>query len=129
MFFEFKAALISFKPIVETSKSINFWLPLQEATVESGCMWYVPSTHKGTVVPHQYLNPNDDQTALVAENQSYWQLNGVSVPCPARSVVLHHSYALHYAGPNNTENPRRAYICVFEAQKKLLEKPLKFPWL
>ena len=37
-------------------KSVNFWLPLQEATVESGCMWYVPSTHKGTVVPHQYLD-------------------------------------------------------------------------
>ena len=49
----------------------NFWLPLQEAAVESGCMGYVPFTHKGTVAPHQYLNPKDKQAALVEENQKY----------------------------------------------------------
>jgi ectoine hydroxylase-related dioxygenase (phytanoyl-CoA dioxygenase family) len=109
-------------------KTINFWLPLQDATVEGGCMWYVPYTHGGAVVPHSFLNEDDDETAMVADNQDYWHANGVAVPCEAGSVVLHHSYAMHYAGPNISEQPRRAYINVYEAEKKPLRNTLVFPW-
>ena len=109
-------------------KTIKFWLPLQDATVEGGCMWYVPYTHGGAVVPHHYLNDGDNESAMVAENQPYWQANGVAVPCEAGSVVLHHSYAMHYAGPNVSSQPRRAYICVFEESAVPLKKPLHFPW-
>ena len=109
-------------------ETINFWLPLEDATVENGCMWYVPYTHGGAVVPHEYLEPGDSSTAMVAQNQAYWHMNGVSVPCPAGSVVLHHSYCMHYAGPNTTDWPRRAYISVFESMKQPLRKPLQFPW-
>ncbi|MEM7531789.1 MAG: phytanoyl-CoA dioxygenase family protein [Chloroflexota bacterium] len=109
-------------------KTMNFWLPLHETTVESGCMWYVPYTHAGAVVPHAHLVPDDPSTAMVAENQAYWQMNGVPVPCPAGSAVLHHSYIMHYAGPNITDQPRRAYICVFEAMCQELRQPFRFPW-
>jgi ectoine hydroxylase-related dioxygenase (phytanoyl-CoA dioxygenase family) len=109
-------------------KTINFWLPLQNATIEGGCMWYVPYTHGGAVVPHTFLHEGDDQSAMVAENQAYWHGNGVPVPCDAGSVVLHHSYSMHYAGPNVSEQPRRAYISIFEADKYPLKKSLVFPW-
>jgi ectoine hydroxylase-related dioxygenase (phytanoyl-CoA dioxygenase family) len=109
-------------------RTLNFWLPLEDATVENGCLWFVPYTHGGAVVPHEHLDPEDPETAMVAENQDYWRLNGVPVPCPAGSVTVHHSYCMHYAGPNASDHPRRAYITVFEAGAEPLRRPLRFPW-
>ena len=38
---------------------------------------------------------------------------GVAVPLPPGSVSAHHSYCLHYAGANQGNTPRRAWIVVF----------------
>ena len=34
----------------------------------------------------------------------------VAVELQPGEVVFHHSLSMHYAGPNNTDTPRRAYI-------------------
>lgn len=108
--------------------NINFWMPLQHATVEGGCMQYVRNSHRGTLLPHRHLIPGDRSSALVAENQDYWSMNGTSLPCQAGSVCLHHSYCLHYAGPNQTSQPRRAYIIVYSLPSADLEQPFVLPW-
>src|SRR5690606_10661137 len=50
-------------------RNINFWLPLDGATVEGGCMQFVAGSHHAPVLPHEYLDPNDPQTAMVAQDQ------------------------------------------------------------
>lgn len=109
-------------------RNINFWLPLDGATVEGGCMQYVAGSHRGPIVPHEYLDPNDPQTARVAQDQAYWSLNATAVPCPVGSCALHHSYMMHYAGPNQTNVPRRAYIAVFKCPSVPARRPWRFPW-
>jgi ectoine hydroxylase-related dioxygenase (phytanoyl-CoA dioxygenase family) len=111
------------------STSINFWFPLEDATVEGGCMQYVRWSHRGTMLPHEYLVPGDPQSALVTQNQEFWQANATALACPAGSVCLHHSYCLHYAGPNRTDRPRRAYIMVFALPPVELDRPFCLPWL
>jgi hypothetical protein len=109
--------------------NINFWLPIEVATVENGCMHYVRGSHRSAMVlPHRHLVEDDTQTAMVAAGEKYWDANGDAVPCPAGSVTLHHSYALHYAGPNHTDKPRRAYILIFGLPPQKLERPFRFPW-
>lgn len=108
--------------------SINFWLPLEGATVAGGTMQYVRHSHRGTMLPHRYLIPGDSQSALVADNQDYWMENADALDCPAGSVLLHHSYCLHYAGPNRTNVPRRAYIAVFATPARPLDRPFHLPW-
>src|SRR5690606_32441893 len=93
--------------------NINFWLPLDGATVEGGCMHFVRISHRGPILPHEYLVPGDRQSAMVAQDQGYWSANGTPVPCPRGSCTMHHSYMLHYAGASTTSQPRRAYIIVF----------------
>ncbi|MEM6332385.1 MAG: phytanoyl-CoA dioxygenase family protein [Planctomycetota bacterium] len=109
-------------------RKINFWLPLDGATVEGGCMHYVQSSHRGPVLPHEYLVEGDEQSAMVAQDQEYWSLNSTPVPCPRGSVCLHHSYCMHYAGPNTTNLPRRAYILVFGVEPEPRKTPWQFPW-
>ncbi len=110
------------------SKSINFWLPLEGATVAGGTMQYVRQSHRGTMLPHHYLIPGDSRSALVAAHQDYWSQNADALDCPAGSVLLHHSYCLHYAGPNLTDVPRRAYIAVFSTPAQPLERSFQLPW-
>jgi len=112
----------------QSYRNVNFWLPLDGASVESGCMHFVPHSHGGMIVPHAYLDPADTNTALVAQDQDYWAANGVAVPCPRGACTLHHSYTLHYAGPNTTDAPRRAYIVVFGLAPTPLERPWVLPW-
>ena len=109
--------------------SINFWMPIEDATPENGCMHYVRGSHRSAIVmPHRHLIEEDTQTAMVAFGQEYWNANGEAVPCPAGSVTLHHSYTLHYAGPNRTAQPRRAYIIVFGLLPRKSNHPFHFPW-
>lgn len=110
-------------------KNVNFWLPLDGATIEEGCLWFVPYTHGGTVVPHTNNYEAGGATAVSAENQDYWMRNGVAVPCPVGSVSAHHSYCMHYAGPNTSEKPRRAWINVFVCPPEELAQPLDMPWM
>lgn len=109
-------------------RNINFWLPLDGAAIEGGCMQFVAGSHHGPILPHTYLDPSDSQTAMVAQDQKYWSLNGTAVPCPVGSCSLHHSYMLHYAGPNLTDQPRRAYIVVFGCQPVKARRPWYLPW-
>lgn len=109
-------------------RNVNFWLPLDGATVESGCMQFVRGSHLGPVLPHTHLDPNDRQTAMVAQDQDYWAANSTAAPCPKGSCTLHHSYMLHYAGPNLTDQPRRAFIVVFGLPAEALDQPWVFPW-
>ncbi|MGH7142991.1 MAG: phytanoyl-CoA dioxygenase family protein [Planctomycetota bacterium] len=109
-------------------RQINFWVPLQDATVESGCMQFVPGSHRGPVLPHEYLREGRDDTALVAQDQGYWSANGVALPCPRGGCTLHHSTMLHYAGPNTTGRARRAYILVFGVEPTRRARPWTFPW-
>jgi len=111
-----------------TYTNINFWLPLEGATVDGGSMHYVRGTHRGTIVPHRHLIAGDRQSAMVADHQNYWSMNGEALDCPVGSVLLHHSYCMHYAGPNLTDLPRRAYIAVFSTPPRPLERPFNLPW-
>jgi len=109
-------------------KNINFWLPLESVDVEGGCMQYVRHTYGGAIVPHRFLEPGVNTTAMVADNQDYWMANATPLPCPAGSVCLHMSYCMHYAGPNLTKTPRRAYIVIFGVDTEPLDQPFELPW-
>ncbi|MEO1236239.1 MAG: phytanoyl-CoA dioxygenase family protein [Planctomycetota bacterium] len=109
--------------------NVNFWIPLDDVDVAGGCMQYVAGSHLGrVVVPHQYLDPDDDSTAMVAQDQGYWSANAQALPCRRGDCALHHSYCLHYAGPNHSGVDRRALILVFGRPKVERERAWVFPW-
>src|SRR5438067_13809393 len=36
--------------------SFSLWVPLQDASIENGCMWFIPGSHRGEVHPHHTIN-------------------------------------------------------------------------
>ncbi len=108
-------------------RNVNFWMPLQEANEENGCLHFVPGSHKWDVLPHHLISPKIH--AIEVDNAESYHAQSVACPVPAGGVTLHHSYLLHYAGPNTSDLERRAYIIKFGLPDTRREKPLDLYWL
>jgi phytanoyl-CoA dioxygenase PhyH len=105
-------------------ESISIWMPLQDVTVESGCMRYIRGSNLGPLYPHR--SPNDDPRIHGLELVSPPDLTHcVAVPMRAGSAVIHHSRTIHGAGVNSGDQPRRAYVLgygVKTGKRRLLKR-------
>jgi len=101
-------------------RSVHFWIPLQEATLDNGCMWFIPGSNLGGVRAHH--------VAAVRTTGTDYKPAGTTittddvdptraVPCPLEvgSATAHHPLTLHYTGPNQTDTYRRVWILHFGA--------------
>ncbi len=106
--------------------SLSVWLPLDKATLESGCMQFIPKSHKGEVRWHRHINDDPLVHGLVTDDVD--PSEAVACPIPAGGATFHHCRTLHYSAPNSTDQERRAYILVFSGPPKKLDKPDDRPW-
>ncbi len=89
-------------------ESLSAWIPLQEATVENGCMWFVPGSHRLDILPHHSIGNDPRIHGLEVEGADISA--AVACPLPPGGTTFHHCRTLHYTGPNMSDVPRRAYI-------------------
>jgi hypothetical protein len=81
------------------------WLPLDPATSESGCLEFLPGSHRGPVLEHTFHGHH-----LVAEPQGADA--AVSCPLSVGDASVHSCTTVHRAGPNRTAKSRRAFAVV-----------------
>lgn len=86
-------------------RSASVWMPLDPATVESSCLYYLAGSHRGGIRSHHF---HDDH--LVADDVDATQ--AIICPLSVGEAVIHHCCTLHYAGPNTLNRPRRAIALV-----------------
>jgi hypothetical protein len=98
-------------------ESISIWMPLQDVTVESGCMQYIRGSNLGPLYPHR--SPSNDPRIHALETISPPDLtNCVAVPMRAGDAVIHLSRTLHSAGVNTSDQPRCAYILGYSVKTR-----------
>jgi ectoine hydroxylase-related dioxygenase (phytanoyl-CoA dioxygenase family) len=107
-------------------ESLSVWLPLQEATLQNGCMQFIPSTHILEVQPHHNIAHDPRIHGLEVDEVDATKV--VACPIPAGGATIHHCRTLHYAGPNHSDMPRRAYILLFRLPPKKREIVRDFYW-
>jgi len=88
--------------------SLSVWIPLQEATVENGCMWFVPGSHRLEIHPHHSIGHDPRVHGLEVEGADVSM--AVACPLPPGGATFHHCKTLHYTGANKSDIDRRAYI-------------------
>ncbi|MCW8129172.1 MAG: phytanoyl-CoA dioxygenase family protein [Planctomycetota bacterium] len=108
--------------------NVNVWMPLQDATVENGCMQFVPRSHTWDVLPHHPIGHDPRVHGLEVDEPERYAAQAVACPLPAGGACFHRSYLLHYAGANRSDLPRRAYIMVFGLPSKPARRARHFPW-
>ena len=91
--------------------AISIWIALDDATLENGCMWYVPGTHKTATWDNAGIGQNIGD--LFEVYPAWKEIDPVAGPVPAGSAVFHNGLTAHGAGANMTRHSRRAMTCAF----------------
>ena len=91
--------------------AISIWVALDDATLENGCLFFIPGSHKQTRFDKITIGRNMDSIFEV-----YPQLkNSIPVPAPmkAGSCSFHNGLTIHGANANMTNGFRRAMTCAY----------------
>lgn len=108
-------------------RSVSVWMPLQEATVENGCLWFVPGSHEWDVLPHRSIGGDVRVHGLEMVDTSVTE-SGIPCPLPAGGITIHRNRTAHYSGPNVSGTPRRALIMMGGLPDAEHLGDRSFPW-
>ena len=96
-------------------RTATCWLAVDDSTLESGCMQFLPGSHLEDVRPHRPISGNrQDQHTLVTDLRP----DDVMVPIEIKrgDITVHNEGVLHGSGGNTTrDNRRRAYINAYRS--------------
>jgi len=111
------------------SYNLSVWVPLQEATIENGCMHFIPRSHELDVVKHQSIGNDPRVHGNELHPDEMWRAkDAVACPLPPGGCTIHGGYTLHYTPPNKSDIPRRALILGINVPGKKRDKPMRMPW-
>ncbi|MEE2659824.1 MAG: phytanoyl-CoA dioxygenase family protein [Candidatus Latescibacterota bacterium] len=108
--------------------SLSVWLPLQEATPENGCMYFIPRSHESDVRPHHHIDNNPKIHGLEIDDGQFNMNTAVACPLPAGGATFHYSRTCHYTPPNVSDEDRRAFVLTFAIDQLPPEMPRDFYW-
>ncbi len=94
-----------------SKQAISLWVPLDDATLENGCLFYIPGTHKLSRYDNAGIGQNIG--SLFKIYPEFLKIPSMAVPAKAGSAVLHNGLVAHGAGANMTNRPRRAMTCAY----------------
>lgn len=99
------ATFLHSEPITVT----GFWIALEDATVDNGCLWVAPGSHRGPL--RQRFVREGDTVRLVTLADTPWPVTDEAVPLevPAGTLVCLHGLLPHYSAPNRSPQSRHAY--------------------
>lgn len=80
---------------------LSFWMPLQETTVENGCMWVLPKSH-GWFSPYRSIS----FPSMFEKHQDMLRPYLVPVELKLGEVLLFDNRIVHMSGMNLSEFPR-----------------------
>lgn len=88
---------------------IGFWFALEDATIENGCMHFIPGGHKGPLKKLHYRGEDGRMTFRTLDDTPWPE--GATVPAEARAgtLVIFDGRAPHLSGPNLSDKSRHAY--------------------
>ncbi len=86
------------------------WIAVDDATVDNGCLWVLPGSHrKGMLYPYRD-HDRPDQFDVSPESYGFDDLNEIPVELPAGSVLFFNGYLLHRSKPNVSQQYRRSLV-------------------
>jgi phytanoyl-CoA hydroxylase len=78
------------------------WIALDDATVENGCLWVLPGSHRrGVLYPDREQDDPRFDCSIEAYDFPYKDEDAVPVEIPAGAAVVFNGYLLHRSLPNS----------------------------
>jgi phytanoyl-CoA hydroxylase len=96
----------SYFKVTPHSAGVTCWIAIDDATIENGCLHYIPGSHALGLVKHRSLGENSPHLTPDVDHPLPAE---VAVPVPAGSCIFHHLLAMHSSKANTSAHARRAY--------------------
>ena len=93
----------------EPESCVGFWFALEDATLENGCMHFIPGGHKGPLKELHYRDSDGNMTFKTLDETPWPENATVPAEVKAGSVVVFHGRAPHLSGANLSDKSRHAY--------------------
>ncbi len=94
----------------EPQSAIGFWVAIDDATQENGCLWALPGGHTLPVKSRFQRTTAGDQTEMVMfDEQPYPEDGWVPLEVEAGTLIALHGTLPHYSAPNLSQKPRLAF--------------------
>ncbi len=92
---------------IDKAEEVTVWVALSPATEESGCMRYVPGSHRQSIVAHEDTYGEEN---LLTRGQEIAvkvdEASAVSVILKPGQMSMHHGHMFHASGPNRSNDRR-----------------------
>lgn len=89
---------------------IGAWIAMDDATIENGCLWVVPGSHKRGYLFPQRAHGNDDEFDFAPESFGFDESEEVPVEVKSGAVVFFNGYLLHRSRKNRSDIYRRVLV-------------------
>ena len=92
---------------LDDAEETTCWVALSPANIASGCMKFVPGSHKHKLVAHN--DTFDDNNLLTRGQEIAVDVNeedGVAAELKTGQASMHHGHLFHASGPNTTNDRR-----------------------
>jgi phytanoyl-CoA hydroxylase len=86
------------------------WIALDNATIENGCLWVLPGSHRTGYLYPQRKHDNPEEFDFAAESYGFDEAAEVPVEVEAGSVVFFNGYLLHRSRKNRSGIFRRVLV-------------------
>ena len=101
----------------EPDTVVGFWVALEDATVENGCLWVVSGGHKGPL--RKLFTKKNNIMKMITLDETPFEKNNTPVEVKKGTLVLLHGRLPHYSCENTSNNSRHAYtLHVIDGDKK-----------
>jgi phytanoyl-CoA hydroxylase len=87
---------------------VGFWLALDDADIDNGCLWAIPGGHRGPL--RQRFRYCDGALVMETLDDTPWpSTSSVALGVPRGSVIVLHGMLPHASSANRSPRPRHAY--------------------
>jgi len=92
-------------------KALSIWVALDDATLENGCLFFIPGSHKKTSFDNPGIGKN--MSAIFDCYPQFIQSKSIAAPMKAGSCSFHNGLTIHGAHANMTPGFRKAMACAY----------------
>ncbi|MCI0517420.1 MAG: phytanoyl-CoA dioxygenase family protein [Woeseiaceae bacterium] len=93
----------------EPESCIGFWFALEDATIENGCMYFIPGGHRGPLRLRNHRLEGGSLRTDVLSDEPFDEERKVAAEVNAGSLVIFDGRAPHMSGENRSPKSRHAY--------------------
>ena len=94
-----------------TSPVVGFWVAVEDATLENGCLWVQPGGHRSPLREVYEVDPVTREGTLTTVDTTPWPSEdaGLPVELGAGGVIVFSDRMPHYSSANRSQRSRQAF--------------------